>query len=298
MVALFMLLIIIAVAASAVALALYLKKRAAREKAPLSFTLLTANIGNASPMRILTRFKLADEDTTVIRENLGIMSPDIVCLQELSDEDQIHLLLNAEKYHVHFRHGNCTAVLKDTFSSLQPAADIHDNDGYSEYSAEFADNRARLKIFNVHTEAPLHDASFSRRGAQIRTLLARAKAQAAGGKVIVAGDFNFDPGNFVSFRHRIMKTDSVTELDATKELWNETLGGSNGALRVVSPDTPTWSMLHVPFNIDHIISNVPHTHCEVLQDEDKRIDVDHTGVYFNANHDFMDHRAIIARFVL
>jgi hypothetical protein len=271
-----------------------------RKRLPLGFSLLTANVGNAAPARIMSHFKLQDSDTPVLRRNIGTLYPEIVFLQELAVEEQTALIINSEMYHTHYRDGNCTAVRKDFFESLRFVESLFENDGYTEYIATLRNSKLAMTLINVHTAAPLSDPSFGKRGMQIRSLIEELKVQAShGSKIIVAGDFNFDPDRFESFRHRIIKTDSVTELDKTKELWNEVLGQSDKyGLNLVSPDEPTWNLMKISYNIDHVIANITCTECEVLDDGEKRLDFAPDGSVENNSRNFMDHRAITAKFAI
>lgn len=278
---------------------IYLLLRKKPPPEPITFTLLTANVGNASIRRVLEGFRLENEDIPVLKKNISSIDPDIVFLQEVAHQEQVGMLFEPGRYLTHFDNGTCTAVRELLFKTLEHKKGHHQRWGYSGYSAALEDGSAHISLLNVHTTAPLKDSTFKRRGLQIQSIIQKAVfLHRKGMNLIIAGDFNFDPYRFESFRHRIMESDDLTELDITKSLWFKTFESSlRKRLKVVTSDSFTWHLVF-QFSIDHVISNIECTSAVVLDSEDNRVDIVHNKISRGRREKFMDHRAVLCEFTI
>jgi endonuclease/exonuclease/phosphatase family metal-dependent hydrolase len=262
---------------------------------PTTISVLSANVGNAALTRMLRGFQLQDKDIPVLQSNIAALGPDVILLQEIAHEAQVGALIDRRKYEIYFENAICTAVRRGVFHDLTPQEHSAGDEGFTVCAAILAREEIPITLVNVHTTSPLKDRSFKTRGQQIRTLLDEIVRKAkAGEKLVVGGDFNFDPYRFHSKR----EAGEATELDLTRKKWFGIFDNRhNGGLVVFSSDRLTWQFKNFTYTLDHIISNLDKEEFEILDGDGERIDVNHSDNQV-ARERFMDHRAILCRTVV
>lgn len=267
---------------------------------PLEIKLLTANVGNAYLLRFLSGFKMKDSEAEVIRRNIGRISPDIVFLQELGSSRQVDILFGSGDYLAQYSHGNCIAVRKSVFSRLINIETNLEAEGFIHCRAYAPGPGIELSLFNVHALSPMRDPSYEKRRGQIKNMFDKIrKARDSGMKIIVAGDFNFDPYRFERFLAKMDDAGKESELKLLLEGWNNEFKDSRpGGLCVASTEKPTWFFNKYRFSIDHVITNLAVHDCRVLDTEENRIDIDHGYEMESIDERFMDHRACVANIAL
>ncbi len=278
---------------------------------PLELKLLTANIGNVNIRRAVHRFKLSDDETVVLKQNIEKLSPDIIFLQELASEKQVGMLVDHDHYLTHYSFDCCIAVRKGVFSRLINVETDPGSDGYMHCRALVAERGYELSLLNVHTTSFFSDPSFNKCGEQIKNMFNLIRKECdKSRRIIVAGDFNFDPYRFDRFSEKVAGTEKQSELKSLLEGllysklkvllegWNKEFRELHpGGLRVVSTEKPTWC-LGYKFSLDHVMTNLKTRNCSVLDSEDNRIDIDHEYELVSMPERFMDHRAVSAALLL